>query len=109
MFARCLVTLGATLMVSACAMTESPPPRDSGPYSPPSRGDDAEDRCGAGRVQDRVGLTYSESLGQALLQESGAGTLRVMRPGHAYTLEYRADRLNVRVDEAETITDIGCG
>ncbi|WP_240455535.1 I78 family peptidase inhibitor [Halomonas faecis] len=107
MFARSLVTLGAGLLVSACTMIASPPPPDPAPNPP--RSDETDDRCGAGRVQDRVGRTYSESLGQTLLQESGAGALRVMRPGYAYTLEYRADRLNVRVDEAGVITAIGCG
>ncbi|WP_240454097.1 I78 family peptidase inhibitor [Halomonas sp. NO4] len=102
-----LIPLVAGLLLSGCAMTASPPPREPAP--PPPRVDGGDDACGAGRVQDRVGQTYSEALGQSLQQASGADALRVMRPGHAYTLEYRADRLNVRVDEAGVITAIGCG
>ncbi|TFH85847.1 hypothetical protein EQG41_15595 [Billgrantia azerbaijanica] len=93
-------------------MTASPPPREPAPLPPrvePGRGSSGDDPCGAGRVQDRVGRAYSEALGEALRRESGAGALRVMRPGEAHTLEYRAERLNVHLDEDEVITAIRCG
>jgi hypothetical protein len=44
-----------------------------------------------------------------MLAESGAAAMRVMHPGQAYTLEYRADRLSIRLDEDGVITTIGCG
>ncbi|MCH4563869.1 I78 family peptidase inhibitor [Halomonas sp. EGI 63088] len=95
------------LVVAGCASMSSPPPRDPAPRPPTvSEGGDG---CGAGPVQDRVGRHYGESLGESIRRESGAGAFRVMRPGEAHTLEYRGDRLNVRLDEDGVITDIGCG
>lgn len=60
-------------------------------------------------MQDRVGRRYDEALGESIQRESGAATLRVIRPGHAYTMEFRGDRINVHIDDSDTITDIGCG
>ncbi|PMR72136.1 hypothetical protein C1H69_22315 [Billgrantia endophytica] len=88
-------------------MTQTNGPREPAPEPP--RVSEEGDTCGASRVQDRVGRQFDEALGESMREQSGAGTIRVMRPGHAYTLEYRADRLNVRVDDNEVITDIGCG
>ncbi|MCK0753554.1 I78 family peptidase inhibitor [Chromohalobacter japonicus] len=68
-----------------------------------------EDLCGAEQVQRYVGTSYTEPLGDTLKQESGAGALRVKRPGMAYTLEYRADRLDVSVNKEDVIQTIQCG
>jgi len=35
--------------------------------------------------------------------------MRVIRPGDAVTLDYRPDRLNVRLDDDDVISEIGCG
>ncbi|QTF93227.1 I78 family peptidase inhibitor, partial [Halomonas sp. BM-2019] len=78
------------------------------PAPPPPRVE-ASGECGAGRVQDRVGREYSESLGESIRDESGAASVRVIRPGEAVTLDYRADRLNVRLDDDDIIAEIGCG
>jgi len=86
-------------------MTPSSPPHEPAP--PPPR--IAPDPCGAGRVQARLGQPYREALGTTLLRESGASTLRVIRPGEAHTLEYRAARLEVRLDREARITAIRCG
>lgn len=105
---KSLSTIGGALLLAGCtAMTQSNAPREPAP--PPPRVTEGGDACGAGRVQDRVGRHYDESLGDSIRSESGAGVLRVMRPGEAHTLEYRGDRLNVRLDEDGVITDIGCG
>ncbi|MFY0991756.1 I78 family peptidase inhibitor [Halomonas sp. C05BenzN] len=88
-------------------MTQSNAPREPAPEPP--RVSEGGDACGARHVQDRVGRQYDETLGQSIHEESGAGAFRVLRPGEAHTLEYRADRLNVRLDEDGVITAIGCG
>ncbi|QOR40413.1 hypothetical protein HNO52_19200 [Billgrantia diversa] len=76
---------------------------------PPRVSEGGEDVCGALHVQDRVGRRYDEALGESIRRESGAATLRVIRPGHSYTMEYRGDRINVHIDDSDTVTDIGCG
>lgn len=96
----------ASLLLVGCAGVSSPPPHESAP--PPPRVE-ARGECGAAQVQDRVGREYSEALGAAIRAESGAAAMRVIRPGEAVTLDYRPDRLNVRLDENDVISEIGCG
>lgn len=102
-----LASASLALLVGCTSATSPAVPHEPAPLPP--RVEAREDSCGAGRVQDRVGRAYDEALAQAILEESGAGALRVVRPGHAYTMEYRDDRINVHVDENEVIADIGCG
>ncbi len=40
---------------------------------------------------------------------SGAGTVRVLRPGEAMTMDFRADRLTIVVDEHRIISRASCG
>ncbi|CAM3601133.1 I78 family peptidase inhibitor [Halomonas lysinitropha] len=110
MFRLCkpwLTAVGLMLMTACSATNESTVPRDPAPEPPRvSEGDDA---CGAGRVQGWVGKPFDTESGGTLRKESGAEALRVMRPGEAYTLDYRAERLNVRLDERGRITALECG
>lgn len=90
-------------------MSNSNPSQAHDPAPKPPEVSEGEDACGARHVQDRIGRRYDEALGESIQRESGAATLRVIRPGHAYTMEFRGDRLNVHIDDSDTITDIGCG
>ncbi|MGJ7462033.1 I78 family peptidase inhibitor [Halomonas sp. MA07-2] len=103
---KLLPTVVAGLMLAGCAGMTSPPAHESAP--PPPRVE-TRGECGAVQVQDRVGREYSAALGEAIHAESGAAAMRVVRPGEAVTLDYRPDRLNVRLDEGDVITEIGCG
>ncbi len=96
----------AGLLLAGCAGMSSPPPHESAP--PPPRVENQAD-CGAERVQDRVGREYSESLEASIREESGAAAVRVIRPGEAVTLDHRPDRLNVRLDDDDIISEIDCG
>lgn len=104
---RLLMLMSLLSLLTGCVGMAAPPTRDEAPL-PPKVSTDA-DSCGASRVQDRVGRRFADPLGESMLAESGAGALRVMHPGQAYTMEYRADRLVVRLDEDGVITTIGCG
>ncbi|WP_148252636.1 I78 family peptidase inhibitor [Aidingimonas lacisalsi] len=57
--------------------------------------------------RNKSSAAYTEAISERLEEESGAGAVRMKRPGMAYTLEYRADRASV--DEAEIIQTIQCG
>jgi len=96
----------AGLLLAGCAGMTSPPAHESAP--PPPRVDNQAD-CGAERVQDRIGRDYSESLEASIREESGAAAVRVIRPGEAVTLDHRPDRLNVRLDDDDIISEIDCG
>ncbi|WP_111414952.1 I78 family peptidase inhibitor [Billgrantia lactosivorans] len=89
-------------MTNANNASHDPAPR-------PPQVSEQEDACGAQRVQDRIGRRFDEALGESIRRESGAASLRIIRPGHAYTMEYQGDRINVHIDDNDTITDIGCG
>ncbi len=104
----CLAAAGLMLLAGCSPMSQSNASHEPAP-KPPRVTSESEDACGANRVQDRIGRRYDDALGEAIRRESGAAMLRVMRPGEAHTLDYRADRLNVHLDEGGTITDIGCG
>lgn len=66
-------------------------------------------RCDATRVQKFVGALGTTDVGSALLKRSGARTLRWLAPGSLATMDYRQDRLNVRVDGRNFVTGLDCG
>jgi len=103
-----LAVVGLSLMTGCGIIETSPVSREPAPEPPRVTGEEA-DPCGAGRVQEMVGRHFDESMRASLRQASGAGSLRVMRPGEAHTLDYRAERLNVRLDDRGRITALDCG
>jgi len=86
----------ALLVSTGCAMAEDPA------VTPPPEPD--ETVCGASELQDIVGLKFDVSL-----LPGGAEPVRVIRPDMAVTMDYRAERLNVLLDDEDTITEVRCG
>jgi hypothetical protein len=84
-------------------------------------GDEAPDRaeavppppvpmvCNAAPAQYHVGRDATQSMGEAILKDSGARTLRWGPPNAAWTMDLRQDRVNVRYDEKMKIVEITCG
>lgn len=70
---------------------------------------DAEERCAAERAQALVGRVATQELAGQALQLSGAKTLRWLQPGMAVTMEYRAGRLNITLDDKNRVTGVTCG
>ena len=93
----------ALVPLAACAQTS--PPADT-PETPPAR---LAGQCDAAAVQDLVGKPASSELGADALTRSHAAVMRWLRPGQIVTMEYRADRLNIRVDTQGKILAITCG
>ncbi len=56
-----------------------------------------------------VGQTIVGDTGEQILRKSGAARLRWGPPDSVWTMDYRADRVNVRYDRAMVITDVTCG
>jgi hypothetical protein len=83
------------LLLAACT-TEAPPVTP--PPLPP------EDACGAPGLQSLVGRPAS-----VLETMKFAQPVRIIRPGMAVTMDYRADRLNIEIDARETIIRVTCG
>lgn len=100
MHVRSLLALFAAGLMSACTWLES----DSGPRTPVPEGG-----CGASRVQAFEGRVLNDDVRARIAEKSGAESIRIMRPGRAYTMEYLAGRLSVRIDEDGRITSLNCG
>lgn len=65
--------------------------------------------CRAEPVQHYSGTVASARIGGELLAGSHAAVLRWAPPGVMLTMDYRADRLTVRLDPGNVITGLACG
>ena len=102
MFKTLLPTLACLAALAACspAMTrvpDSPPPT-------PSRGS-----CEAAQAQSFVGQKASAQVQAQARSAAGAGSVRTLQPGQAITKEFNGERLNLYVDEANTVIRVSCG
>lgn len=88
----------AFLLIAACAHPDKPAPSIS------SKGE-----CHADRVQDLIGQPRSDDLGEKARQRAGAGVIRWIPIGMMVTMEYRFDRLDLRLGPDGKITAITCG
>lgn len=110
--------LFALLTVAACAPVA---PQETPPQAPASNAADAAEPqirvgpgldgpgCDADRAQAFVGRHADSDTQQAAMAASGAKVVRVLRPGMMVTLEYRGDRLNLRIDGQGKILSVTCG
>jgi hypothetical protein len=74
--------------------------------TPPVGGDG---RCEADAAQSLVGRPATADLGAEALRLTGARALRWIQPGQAVTMDYRADRLNIKLDGENRVEEITCG
>jgi hypothetical protein len=56
-----------------------------------------------------IGQPYSPELAETARRAAGARNVRKVEPGGAYTMDLRADRLNIEVDKADVVHDVNCG
>lgn len=66
-------------------------------------------KCDAEAAQRFVGQRADEATVRAAVAASGATLARVIGPGMMVTMDFRGDRLNLRLDEAGRIVAITCG
>ncbi len=71
--------------------------------------DDPRFTCNAAKVQSMIGQAASQALGGEAVRTSGARTMRWIAPDSVYTMEFRADRLNIHLDARNRVTKINCG
>ncbi len=93
---KAAILIAVPLSLAACSY-ERPAPVD------PIR------ECNADRVQPLVGREAKPQVIERAKQRSGARTVRVIKPGMAVTMDYRSDRLNVELDDVNTIKALRCG
>lgn len=96
------ILIAGALLMAGCTNV---PPGDEGV---PTRSDPAY-TCNAEGLDDLVGRPASQELGGEALRRSGSKTLRWIRPGDMVTMDYREDRLNIHLDEANRVERFRCG
>ena len=79
---------------------------DDGPLPPPMGG---ESGCDAAAANGLVGQAATAELGAEALRLTGARAIRWIQPGQAVTMDYRADRLNIKLDAQNRVEGITCG
>jgi len=104
---RTAMALLATASLTGCVVNISDGDGDRAEAVPPPP--PVPMACNAEKAQHHVGHDATQAMGGAILKDSGARTLRWGPPNGAWTMDYREDRVNVRYDEAMTITAITCG
>ncbi|MBP8203520.1 MAG: hypothetical protein KAX70_06305 [Pseudomonas sp.] len=67
------------------------------------------DHCNIDNVQGALGQSASAKRIEQTRRQAKAQTLRVLAPGDAATLDYDLQRLNIYIDESETIVRLSCG
>ncbi len=68
-----------------------------------------EGSCDAEAAQRFVGKKADEATVKAAVAASGAKAARVIKPDTMVTMDYRGDRLNIRLDDAGDIIAVTCG
>jgi hypothetical protein len=71
--------------------------------------DSAGGKCSAEDLQEFAGQPATEQTGAAILHESGADILRWIPHGSAVTMDFRPDRVNVKLSPQNQIEEITCG
>lgn len=66
-------------------------------------------QCRAEPAQTLLGHAATRELAARAMKLSGARAMRWIRPGMAVTMDYREDRLNIEINDAEQVISIRCG
>lgn len=86
-------------LLAACAQP-APPASQTPPNTEEAT---AQDACHASRFRQLVGTAAS-----AIDRSTLPANTRVIMPGQMITMDFRADRLNIRVGPDGTVTELGC-
>lgn len=95
----------ALLAASLSACTTTPIAGDPGE----DKGEAAPGLCDSSTLGWTVGKTADAALVERAQRESGAKSVRVLKPGQVVTMEYSDTRLTIRVDEHNKVTSANCG
>jgi len=105
-----LVTFAA---LAACSVNPAAAPAEpvsGGPPQPtPVHGVTPGHACSAAGTDSFIGQVPDSNTGSAILRASNAAVLRWAPPGVMLTMDFRADRVTVKLDERYKITGINCG
>ena len=84
-------------------------PCASAPAGPIIHGETPGHTCNAAGTDGFIGQPGSSETGAAILRATRAAVLRWAPPGYMLTMDFRADRVTVRLGPDYKVTDIKCG
>lgn len=91
--------------LAACS-SQTPPPASTPAPSPEASAEPTS--CGAEQFASYVGQKGTDAVIAAIQAKRGDQPIRVIKPGMAVTMDYRAERLNVDLDDSGTIKRLYC-
>ena len=97
---------GAALAAQPKTMIAGEPP-DEGIEAPATH--PVDDRCGATWVHHYAHLVPTDDEIESIRKASGAGRIRIIRPGDVVTMDYSETRLNIEVGADGLIKRFRCG
>ena len=72
-------------------------------------GEARADRCRAEKAQFAVNRPYTDAAAEKARVAAGADKVRRLEPSRVYTMDFRPDRLNLRVNSRGIVTSVACG
>ena len=94
------VLLIAPSLIAACS---------TAPAQPQVHGVTPGHKCETAGTSRFIGQVGDSDTGAAIMRVSHAAVLRWAPPGYMLTMDYREDRVTVRLDGNRKITEITCG
>jgi peptidase inhibitor I78 family protein len=94
------VTLLAPALLVACS---------TAPAEPVVHGETPGHTCNPAGTERFLGQAGTAESGAAIKRATHAAVLRWAPPGYMITMDFRADRVTVKLDESYKITAINCG
>jgi hypothetical protein len=92
------LALASPLLLAACAAAQVP-----------VHGVTPGHKCRLAGTGHFVGQAATSELGEAIVRETQAAVLRWAPPGVMLTMDYREDRVTVRLGPDHKITAVACG
>ncbi len=101
----------ALMTLAACApiAPHEPTPQSTQPVPEDPASGQAAGTCNAEAARSFIGRMPDEATRRATQRASGAAVVRVIPHDGMATLDFREDRLNLRLDEAGRIASVDCG
>ena len=87
-------------LLAACATTSE---------QPPVHGLTSAHTCKTTGTEHFVGQAATSDTGAAIMKETNSGILRWAPPGFALTMDFRIDRVTVRLGPDNKVIGIDCG
>ncbi len=91
-----ILALAAAGLLAACAAIDTTPPEDTHLV------------CQSNTLGWTIGKTADETLVRRAQLEATAKFVRVLKPGQMVTMEYSDERLNLYVDDTNTVIRYSC-